>query len=81
MKTRPRRGARGRRIASLALQEVGAVHARGRDLDEHLVGPRGSRFGDVTDLEDLGPAGFADDDRTHLGSVTRRSSRGDPVPG
>ena len=58
-------GALGRRVEALPLQQVGAVHRAGLDVDDHLTRPA-DRVGHLAPAEHLGATGFADRDRTHV---------------
>ena len=49
---------------ALALVDVAVVDADRLDVDQHLPRP-GLRVGDLTKLEDLGPAAALEHDRPH----------------
>ncbi len=58
------RGSGRRGIVALALQEVGAVHRRRGDVDDHLAWA-GGRVGDLLPRHDVGTARLAHGDRVH----------------
>ena len=60
------RRAGGRRVQSLALHHVGAVHARRLDCDEHLAGTGPGHLA-LGGNEHVGAAGFQDLDGGHAG--------------
>ena len=64
LKPRDVRHSRRRRIKPLALQHVGPVNTRRRNLNENLAAA-GAGHWHLGNGEHIGAAGFADDDRFH----------------
>ncbi len=65
------RRARWRRVAALALHQVGPVHPGGGDIDDHLVRSR-HRVGDLLPAEHAGPSRLSDHCGTHRFSFRQR---------
>ena len=72
-------GALRRRVEALALHQVGPVHGRRDDVDDHLAGPA-HRIGHLADQQDLGSTGRADDDRAHTRDRMPRCGSGHDPP-